>query len=99
MSNQTDELAARLFRAHYTRNAGRDTPVQKLGDMQPGMQDIWRQHALNVQDVLGVEGVAHAMAAMDNVAASRSRGVVERVRNEDEVIVKPLEAAARALGG
>jgi hypothetical protein len=96
---QTDELAIRLFRNFFASKQGREPSAQSLADLQPGMAQVWRDLALNVQDVLGIEGVAHAMATMDNITSSPSRGVVEHLRDEDKVIVAPLDAARRALGG
>lgn len=96
---QTDELAVRMFRAFFTSNHGRDSSVQTIDELQPGMAQVWRNMAIHIQDVLGIENVAQAMASMDNLATSPSRGVVEEIRKQDRVIVEPLEAAHRALGG
>lgn len=93
---QTDELAVRIFRAFHTRTKGEDSPVQSLDDMASGVANIWRQHALVVQDVLGVEGVSHAMAAMDNIANSRSN--TDRIRENDRVLIAPMDAVRNALG-
>lgn len=95
---QTDELALRIFRAFYVRTKGEDSPVQSLTDMAPGIANIWRQHALVVQDVLGIEGVSHAMAAMDNIAAAHSRPVIERVRVGETVTITPDVALRNVFG-
>jgi hypothetical protein len=72
-TERTDELAIRLARAHYARMRGELAPFQRLDDMSSGIAGIWRTMALTVQDVLGNEGVAHSMAAMDNLADATRR--------------------------
>jgi hypothetical protein len=97
-TERTDELAIRLARAHYARMRGELAPFQRLDDMSSGIAGIWRTMALTVQDVLGNEGVAHSMAAMDNLADATSRAV----RDERLDAVAPThtvnERLQRSLG-
>lgn len=94
---QTDELAIRLFRAHRARLNGAVADAQSLDELQPGIAQAWRISALVAQDVLGVEGVAHAMAAMDNLAASTSN--TDRIRANDVTIVSPMDAVRNVFEG
>lgn len=97
MTDTIDELAIRLARAHYTRTKGDEAPFTSIDSLRPLIASVWRTMALSVQDVLGVEGVAHAMAAMDNIANSTSSN--DRIREGDVVLLRPLDAVRNVFGG
>jgi hypothetical protein len=76
-----DELAIRLARAHYTRTRCDEAPFREISDLLPGIAQVWRTMALTTQDVLGIEGVAHAMSAMDNIGHARAQAI-DRTRDD-----------------
>jgi hypothetical protein len=55
--------------------------------------------ALSVQDVLGVEGVAHAMATMDNIANSHSDTIRERRLDDIEPARTHKDHLREVFGG
>lgn len=94
-----DELAIRLARAHYVRTKGEDPSWQVLDDLTPGIAGVWRTMALTVQDVLGMEGTSHAMAAMDNVANDKSRSTIDAIRRaETATTITPMQAVRNVFG-
>lgn len=94
----TDELALRLARAHWTRTKGEEAPFTSLDVMSPGIAQVWRTQALTTYDVLGIEGTNAALSAMDNIAKARVNAA-ERIRRDDRVILRPVDAITNVFGG
>lgn len=94
---QTDELAIRLARAHYCRTKGDEPPWKSLDDLSRGIAQVWRTMALVVQDVIGIEGAAHGVATMDNIAHAREHVGAQKIRANDKVLLHPMDAVRNAF--
>lgn len=94
----TDLLADRL-RVAMLRRAGLTHEIA-WGDLTPNLRESFRDTALVVYEVLGVENVNHALASQDNIAnARRADGIRERIREHDTPAMTPLEHMDHVFGG